>query len=108
MKPAQIWEVFDWHRGTCFRCEAVGVPVAAVGDITAHGSTLPLYACHLCVFRMQQSHWFATGRRAWPLERLQLPPHSRPRASRPVLYTWWQYRRRTSFRWAERDTITHQ
>ena len=91
MKPAQIWDVFDWYRGVCFRCEAVGVPVALVGEMTAHETTLPLYACHHCVFRMQQSHWFATGRRAWALERLHLSPHQTSRTRRAQMRHWMRY-----------------
>ncbi len=95
MRPAQIWEVFDWYRGACFRCEAIGVPVAVIGDITAHGSTLPLHACHFCVFRMQQSHWFTTGRRAWQLDPLQLPPTATLRARRHQIWQWWNYFKRS-------------
>lgn len=94
MKPAQIWEVFDWYRGSCFRCEAVGVPVAAIGDITMYDKVMPLHACHLCVFRLQQAHWTATGRRAWPLKELTLPPDTTARALRPLRNRWACYRRR--------------
>jgi hypothetical protein len=73
VKPSHIWALFDWYQGACFRCEAVAVPVAHVGDITVRDNALPLFACHHCIFRMQQSHWFRTGRRAWPLRKLQLP-----------------------------------
>ncbi|WP_216587745.1 hypothetical protein [Streptomyces brasiliscabiei] len=88
MKPQQLWDLFDWYRGACFRCEASGVPVAHVGDITVKDKALPLFACHRCIFRMQQSHWFRTTTRAWPLYRLQLPGPSEPRASRPQLGRW--------------------
>lgn len=97
MKPGQIWDLFDWYHGACFRCEAVRVPVALVGDMTAHDSTLPLYACHRCIFRMQQSHWFATGRRAWHLERLQLPPRGGSRRTRPLSLGWLRYRKWSSY-----------
>lgn len=93
MKPQQIWDLFDWYRGTCFRCEALGVPVAHVGDMVVRGAALPLFACHHCIFRMQQSHWFRTTRRAWPLHRLQLPGPTEPRASRPQLDRWLLYGR---------------
>ncbi|XHM66162.1 hypothetical protein ACE6JH_04870 [Streptomyces nigra] len=93
MKPQQVWELFQWYRGACFRCEAVGVPVAIVGDIAAQDTTLPLYACHLCIFRMQQSHWFRTTSRAWPLERLQLPPREGKRAGRTAALRWLGYRK---------------
>ena len=94
MKPQQIWDLFDWFRGTCFRCEAVGVPVAIVGEITARETAQPLYACHLCIFRMQQSHWFALRRRAWPLEQLQLPPRQGRRVGRAASLRWLNYRKK--------------
>jgi hypothetical protein len=98
MKPGQIWELFDWIQGACFRCEAVHVPVAHVGDITVQDTALPLFACHHCIFRMQQSHWFRTGKRAWPLRRLQLPGPREPRASRPQLRRWLRYRKKPTGR----------
>lgn len=94
MKPTAIWDLFDWFHGACFRCEASGVPVAHVGDITVRETALPLFACHRCIFRMQQSHWFRTTRRAWPLRRLQLPASTEPRASRPQLGRWLGYRKK--------------
>ncbi|GHJ32996.1 hypothetical protein TPA0910_74290 [Streptomyces hygroscopicus subsp. sporocinereus] len=97
MRPRQIWDVFDWCQGACFRCEAVRVPVALVGEVTAHDETLPLYACHHCIFRMQQSHWFATGRRAWQLERLQLPPHGGSRRTRSLANRWLRHTKRSRY-----------
>lgn len=102
MKPSHIWALFDWYQGVCFRCEAVAVPVAHVGDITVKDKALPLFACHHCIFRMQQSHWFRTGRQAWPLRRLQLSGVTEPRASRPQLARWLGYRKKPKGR--HRDT----
>ncbi len=94
MTSTLIWEPFEWFHGSCFRCEALGVPVALVGDITMYDKAMPLYACHLCIFRLQQRHWVATGRIAWKLDRLQLPASAQSRASRPAVYQWWKYRKR--------------
>lgn len=94
MKPQEIWDLFDWYQGACFRCEAFPVPVALVGDMTAQDTAIPLYACHHCIFRMQQRHWFATGRRAWHLEGLQLPPRAGPRKTRPLATRWLRYVKR--------------
>lgn len=101
MTPSPIWQPFEWVRGACFRCEAVGVPVALVGDVTAYDRAMPLYACHFCIFRLQQAHWVATGRRAWPLERLLLPPCVKSRASRPLAKRWVCYQRRARGRHAQ-------
>lgn len=95
MTSDPLWQPFQWFRGSCFRCEAIGVPVALVGDITMYDKAMPLYACHLCIFRLQQAHWLATGRRAWPLYELSLPSSPDARVSRPLLTRWARYYRRT-------------
>lgn len=35
MRSDQIWDLFDWYHGACFRCEAFRVPVTGRGG---HGS----------------------------------------------------------------------
>lgn len=98
MTPTTVWQHFDWFRGTCFRCDTTGIPVAHVGDVTSYGKPMPLYACHLCIFRLQQRHWIETGRQAWPLHLLQLPPSTRNRAHRPTWCSWLRYRKRSEGR----------
>jgi hypothetical protein len=97
LKPLALWECFEWRLGSCFKCEAVGVPVALVGALGLEGAReVPLHACHPCVFRLQQRHWALTGRPAWrtPAHADTEPPPGVPRGRhRRRRFPGWEGRR---------------
>jgi len=93
--PVDLWARFAWTRGTCFRCETKGVPVATVGAIEVREIPVELRACHYCVFRLEQLHWFEVGRRRLRRDQSETPLlQNRPKPSVPSLPRHLSIRRR--------------
>lgn len=58
----EVWARFDFHRGSCHRCERTDLPVACLGTMEARGVTVNFMACHWCIFRIEQLHWIEAER----------------------------------------------
>lgn len=53
----ELWARFQFHRGSCHRCERTGLPVACLGTMEHRGVAVDFMACHWCIFRTEQLHW---------------------------------------------------
>jgi hypothetical protein len=64
LKPSELWSRFDWQRGNGFKCDRTDLPVAEIGEIQSAEHVFCLFACHQCVFRLEQLHWAMRERAA--------------------------------------------
>jgi hypothetical protein len=53
VRPTELWQRFTWSPGECFKCERSGVPVTALGTLEGVDSSVELFACKACTFRLE-------------------------------------------------------